>query len=86
MPGKLRFQWTGPFWVTREFNGSYQIGALVGELLSKWGNGFRLKLYKGRMPNNPFKEPKDPRSTEGKAATGDSTATTESVVSGTTDT
>ena len=40
MPGKLRFRWTGPFWVTREFNGSYQLGILVAELLSKWVNGF----------------------------------------------
>ena len=35
MPGKLRFRWTGPFWVTKEFVGSYQLGTLAGELLSK---------------------------------------------------
>ena len=40
MLGKLQFRWTGPFWVTKEFNGSYQIGTLAGELLSKWVNGF----------------------------------------------
>ena len=56
MPGKLRFRWTGPFWVTKELNGSYRLGTLAGELLSKWVNGLRLKLYKGRMPENPFKE------------------------------
>ena len=55
MPGKLRFWWTGPFWVTREFNGSYQLGILAGEILSKWVNRFGLKPYKGRMPENPFK-------------------------------
>ena len=65
MPGKLRFQWTGPFWVTREFNGSYQLGTLAGELLSKWVNDFRLNPYKGRMPKTPFKEPENSQSTEG---------------------
>ena len=43
MSGKLRFRWTGPFWVTKEYNGSYQLGKLPRELLSKWVNGFRLK-------------------------------------------
>ena len=23
MPGKLRFRWTGPFWITNEYSGSY---------------------------------------------------------------
>ena len=54
MPGKLRFRWTGPYWITREFNGSYQLGTLAGEVLGKWVNGFRLKPYKGPMPKNPF--------------------------------
>ena len=40
MPRKLRFKWTGPFWITREFKGSYQLGMLVGEVLDKWINGF----------------------------------------------
>ena len=57
MPGKLRFQWTGPFWITREFKGSIQLGTLAKELLGKWVNRFRLKPYKGLMPTNPFKEP-----------------------------
>ena len=30
MPGKLRFRWTGPFWIMKEFNGSYQLGMLAG--------------------------------------------------------
>ena len=63
MPGKLRFRWTGPFWITKEYNGSYQLGTLAGELLSKWVNGFRLKPYKGQMPENPFKEDENPQNT-----------------------
>ena len=58
MPGKLRFRWTGPYWITREFNGSYQLGTLAGEVLGKWVNGFRLKPYKGPMPRNPFEQGK----------------------------
>ena len=58
MPGKLRFRWTGPYWITREFNGSYQLGTLAGEVLGKWVNGFRLKPYHGPMPRNPFEQTK----------------------------
>mgnify|MGYP000518234340 CR=1 FL=1 len=43
MQGKLRFRWIGPLWVTKEFNGSYQLRTLAEKLLSKWVNGFRLK-------------------------------------------
>ena len=64
MQGKLRFRWIGPLWVTKEFNGSYQLGILARELLSKWVNGFRLKPYKGRMPENPFIEPENPQNTK----------------------
>ena len=59
MPGKQRFWWTGPFWITREFKVSYQLGTLAREVLKKWVNGFRLKPYKGMMLVNPFKEPKE---------------------------
>ena len=56
MPGKLRFRWTGPYWITREFNGSYQLGTLVGKVMGKWVNGFQLRSYYGPMPRNPFKQ------------------------------
>ena len=56
MPGKLRFRWTGPFWITKEYNASYQLGTLSGEVIGKWANGFRLKPYKGHMPANPFQQ------------------------------
>ena len=59
MPGKLRFRWTGPYWLTREYNGSYQLGTLAGEVLGKWVNGFRLKPYRGPMPRNPFTQHTD---------------------------
>ena len=41
----------------QEFKRSYQIGMLVGEVLEKWVNGFRLKPYHGPMPRNPFMQP-----------------------------
>ena len=76
MPGKLRFRWISPFWVTKEFVGSYQLGTLAGELLSKWVNDFRLKPYKARMLENPFKETENPRSTKGWSETGDTPVVT----------
>ena len=56
MPRKLQFGWTGSFWITKEFNGSYQLGTLASEILKKWVNVFWLKPYKGLMPKNPFQE------------------------------
>ena len=64
MPGKLRFRWTGPFWITKEYNGSYQLGMLAGAIIGKWANGFRLKPYKGRMSGNPFQRNEDPQDAE----------------------
>ena len=55
MPEKLRFPWTGTYWIMKEFKGSYQLGTFARELLEKWVNIFRLKPYKGSMPANPFK-------------------------------
>ena len=68
MPGMLQFWWTEPFWITKAFNGSYQLGTLTGEILNKWVNGFRLKPYKGRMPE-------DQCEAGGKAVAGDSPTT-----------
>ena len=76
MPGKLRFGWIDPFCVTKEFNGSYQLGILARELLSKWVNGFRLKPYKGRMPENPFIKSENHRNTESRTEIGDTPAET----------
>ena len=83
--GKLRFQWTSPFWITREFNGSYKLGKLAGELLRKWVNGFRLKPYKGQMPENPFKDEEDPQSTENRIDDEVAPSATDSVEPDTTD-
>ena len=55
MPSKLQFQWTRPFWIVDNKNGTYQLGMLTGEILPQWVNGFRLKLYRGLMPENPFR-------------------------------
>jgi hypothetical protein len=54
MPGKLRLRWTGPYWIVKTDNGTYQLGTLSGEVLPQWANGFRLKPYYGKMPANPF--------------------------------
>ena len=40
MPGKLRFRWTGPFWIVNTYNGTYEVGTLAGEILPKWVNRF----------------------------------------------
>ena len=76
MSGKLRFRWTSPFWITKEYNGSYQLGTLAGELLCKWLNGFHLKPYKGQVPENPFKEDENPQSTENRSEGGNRTGGT----------
>ena len=56
MLGKLRFRWTGPFWITDEFNGTFQLGTLAGDIVKSWVNGFRLRPYHGNTPANPFTE------------------------------
>ena len=56
MLGKLLFWWTGPYWIIDAIKGTYQLGTLAGEVLPKWGNGFRLKPYAGPTPPNPFSE------------------------------
>ena len=83
MPGKLRFRWTGPFWITREYNGSYQLGTLARELLGKWVNGSCLNPYKGQMPKNPFKDDENPQITENQLKGGKTLEATELVEPGT---
>ena len=73
MPGKLRFRWTGPFWIIDEFNGTFQLGTLAGDIVKSWANGFRLRPYRGTTPPNPFTEPHGPtesRDTTTEEATG----------------
>ena len=43
MPGKLRFRWTGPYWVVGAENDTFQLGTLAGEVLRQKVNGFCLK-------------------------------------------
>ena len=54
--GKLRFRQTEPYWIMREFKGSYQLGIVAEEVVEKWVNNFRLKPYYEPMPQNPFKQ------------------------------
>ena len=56
MPGKLRLQWTVPFWIIDEFNGTFQLGTFAEEIVKRWVNGFRLRPYQGHTPANPFVE------------------------------
>ena len=85
MPVKLQFRWTGPFWITKDYNGSYKLGTLARELLSKWVNGFRPKPYKGQMPENPFKEDESPENTKNWTEGRVAPETTDPVESATTD-
>ena len=55
MPGKLRFRWTGPYWIVDAENGTFTLGTLAGEIMRQKVNGFRLKPYFGPMPPNPFR-------------------------------
>ena len=55
MPGKLRFRWTGPYWIVEAENGTFTLGTLAGEILRQKVNGFRLKPYFGPTPPNPFR-------------------------------
>ena len=54
MPRKLRFRWTGPFWIIDTWQGTFQLGTWVGVALPQWVNGFHLKPYHGPTPPNPF--------------------------------
>ena len=54
MPGKLRFRWTGPYWIVGAENDTFQLGTSAGEVFRQKVNGFRLKPYLGPTPPNPF--------------------------------
>ena len=60
MPGKLRFRWTGPYWIVAAEKGTFTLGTLAGEILPQKVNGFWLKAYAGPTPPNPFKKSMDP--------------------------
>jgi hypothetical protein len=70
MPGKLRLRWTGPYWIVKADNGTYQLGTLSGEVLPQWANGFRLKPYYGKMLANPFRSTTVSGQTSGDAPIG----------------
>ena len=53
---KLRFRWIGPFWIVNNYNVTYQIGTLAGEVLPKWVNGFKLNHTKDRHREIPFRQ------------------------------
>ena len=39
MLGKLKLRWSGPFWITKEHAGAFQLNTLDGQVLSAWVNG-----------------------------------------------
>ena len=59
MPGKLRFRWTGPYWIVGAENDTFQLGTLAGEVLRQKVNGFHLKPYMGPTPPNSFPAEQD---------------------------
>ena len=40
MPGKLRFRWTGPYWIIAAEKGTFMLDTLAGEILPQKVNGF----------------------------------------------
>ena len=56
MPWKLWLRWTGLFWIIDEFNGTFQLYTLSGDIVKSWVNGFRLRPTHGNTPTNPFAE------------------------------
>ena len=53
---KIKFRWTGPYWIIGVENDTFQLGIriLAGEVLHQKVNGFRLKSYLGPTSPNPF--------------------------------
>ena len=60
MPGKLRFRWTGPYWIIAAEKGTFTLVTLAREILPQKVNGYRLKPYAGPTPPNPFIKRTDP--------------------------
>ena len=61
MLGKLRFRWTGLFWIIDEFNDTFQLGTLADNIVQSWVNEFRLRPYHRTTPPNPFALPTQKR-------------------------
>ena len=64
MHGKLRFRWTGPYWIVAAEKGTFTLGTLAGEVLPQTANGYRRKTYAGPTPPNPFIKITDPTPTD----------------------
>ena len=50
MPGKLRFRWTGPYWIVGADNDTFSLGTLARDILRQ-----KVKTYFGPTPPNPFR-------------------------------
>ena len=74
MPEKLRFRWTGPYWIVAVENGTFTLGTLTREILPQKVNGFRLKPYAGPTPRNPFEKSPDPSPLEAGPLRGESSS------------
>ena len=54
MPGKLKLQWVGPYWIINGKYSTYSLGTLNGEILAQRVNDFSMKPYYRKMPPNTF--------------------------------
>ena len=73
MLGKLRFRWTGLFWIIDEFNDTFELGTLADDIVRSWVTGFRLKSYHRTSPPNPFAKSRHDTDQPTADATGDAT-------------
>ena len=74
MPGKLRFRWTGSYWIIGAENGTFTLGTLAGEILPQKVNRFRLNPYAGATLPNPFEKTMDPTPPEAGPLRGESSS------------
>ena len=72
IPGKLRFRWTGPYWIVAAEKGTFTLGTLAGEILPQKVNGFRLIAYAGATHPIPFIKATDPTPPDASPLSGES--------------
>ena len=81
MPGKLRFRWTGSYWIVVAEKGTFTLGTLAGEILPQKVYGFRLKAYARATPPNPFIKATDPTPPDAGPPSGESSLDEEPTMS-----
>jgi hypothetical protein len=56
MPGKLRLQWTGPYWIVKADNGTYQLGTVVAMTPHVEDEGTKVVRRKQALASNSMVE------------------------------